>query len=113
MGGCTAKKRKPLDSPENQIVYSVQEPERTPTPATPEPIPTPLKQRKPSSSSESSESTLIKKLQAFQKAPTVRFTVDLSESLRRKLAAATSKAGCKKVDIVRMLLENGLKDFDA
>jgi hypothetical protein len=108
----TAKKRKPLDSPENQFVYNVQEPERTPIPATPEPTPTPPSQRKPSSSSESSESTLIKKLQAFQKEPTVRFTVDLSESLHRKLAAAASKAGCKKVDIVRMLLENGLKDIE-
>jgi hypothetical protein len=109
----TAKKRKPLDSPENQFVYSVQEPERAPTPAAPELAPTPPKQRKPSSSFESKESALIKKLQAFQKEPTVRFTVDLPESLHRKLSAAASKAGCKKVDIVRMLLENGLKDFDA
>jgi len=109
----TAKKRKPLDSPENQFVYSVQEPERAPTPAAPELAPTPPKQRKPSSSSESKESALIKKLQAFHKEPTVRFTVDLPESLHRKLSAAASKAGCKKVDIVRMLLENGLKDFDA
>ena len=37
----TAKKRKPLDSPENQFVYNVQESERAPTPATPEPTPTP------------------------------------------------------------------------
>jgi hypothetical protein len=28
------------------------------------------------------------------------------------LSAAASKAGCKKVDIVRMLLENGFKDIE-
>jgi hypothetical protein len=72
-----------------------------------------LSQHKPSSSKESKEGTLIKKLQAFQKEPTVRFTVDLPESLHRKLSAAASKAGCKKVDIVRVLLEDGLKEVDA
>lgn len=108
----TAKKRKPLDSLEQQFVYNAQEPERTPAAATPEPTPTPPKPRKPSPSKESKESTLIKKLQAFQKEPTVRFTVDLPESLHRKLSAAATKAGCKKVDIVRMFLEERLKDFN-
>jgi hypothetical protein len=28
------------------------------------------------------------------------------------LSAAATKAGCKKVDIVRVLLENGLKDVE-
>jgi hypothetical protein len=63
-------------------------------------------------SKESKGSTLIKKLQAFQKEPTVRFTVDLPESLHRKLSAAATKAGYKKVDIVRMFLEERLKDFN-
>ncbi len=45
----TAKKRKPLDSLEQQFVYNAQEPERTPAAATPEPTPTPPKPRKLSS----------------------------------------------------------------
>jgi hypothetical protein len=108
----TAKKRKPLDSLEEQFVYNVQEPTLTPTPTTLEPTPASPKQRKSSSSKESKESTLIKKLQAFQKEPTIRFTVDLPESLHRKLSAAATKAGCKKVDIVRMFLEERLKDIE-
>jgi hypothetical protein len=40
-----------------------------------------------------------------------RFTLDLPESLHRKMSAAT-KAGCKKVDIVRMFLEERLKDIE-
>jgi len=42
-----------------------------------------------------------------------RFTLDLPESVHRKLSAAASKVGCKKIEIVRMLLEELLKDFEA
>lgn len=107
----TAKKRKPLDTLEEQFVYNAQEPVSVPAsaPTTAEPTPASPKPRKPTASR---ENTLIKKLQAFQKEPTIRFTVDLPESLHGKLSAAATKAGCKKVDIVRMLLENGLKDIE-
>jgi hypothetical protein len=54
--------------------------------------------------------SLMSKLQAPDKEPTVRFTVDMSESLHRKLSMLAAKTGRKKVDIVRMLLEDGLKE---
>jgi predicted DNA-binding protein len=34
----------------------------------------------------------------------------MSESLHRKLSMLAARIGRKKVDIVRMLLENGLKE---
>jgi hypothetical protein len=40
----------------------------------------------------------MSKLQAPDKEPTVRFTVDMSESLHRKLSVLAAKTGRKKVD---------------
>ncbi len=54
----------------------------------------------------------MSKLQAPDKEATVRFTVDISKSLHRKLSMLAAKTGRKKVDIVRMLLEDGLKEVD-
>jgi len=54
----------------------------------------------------------MSKLQAPDKEATVRFTVDMSESLHRKLSMLVAKTGRKKVDIVRMLLEGGLKEVE-
>jgi predicted DNA-binding protein len=51
----------------------------------------------------------MSKLQAPDKEATVRFTVDMSESLHRKLSMLAAKTGRKKVDIVRMLLEDGIE----
>ena len=78
----------------------------TATPPQPEvslPDPVPIQSKEPS---------LISKLQAPDKEATVRFTVDMSESLHRKLSMLAAKTGRKKVDIVRMLLEEGLKEID-
>jgi hypothetical protein len=61
---------------------------------------------------QSKEPSLRSKLQAPDKEATVRFTVDMSESLHRKLSMLAAKTGRKKVDIVRMLLEEGLKEVD-
>jgi len=61
---------------------------------------------------QSKEPSLMSKLQAPDKEATVRFTVDMSESLHRKLSMLAAKTGRKKVDIVRMLLEDGLKEID-
>jgi hypothetical protein len=61
---------------------------------------------------QSKEPSLMSKLQAPDKEATVRFTVDMSESLHRKLSMLAAKTGRKKVDIVRMLLEDGLKETD-
>jgi predicted DNA-binding protein len=54
----------------------------------------------------------MSKLQAPDKEPTVRFTVDMSEFLHRKLSMLAAKTGRKKVTRVRMLLEDGLKEVD-
>jgi len=78
----------------------------TATPPQPEvsvPDPVPIQSKEPS---------LISKLQAPDKEATVRFTVDMSESLHRKLSILAAKTRRKKVDIVRMLLEDGLKEVD-
>lgn len=42
------------------------------------------------------------------KDPTIRFTADLPVELHRRLTLAAAKAGKKKVDIVRELLEHVL-----
>ncbi|MEG3952502.1 CopG family transcriptional regulator [Microcoleus sp. SVA1_A4] len=78
----------------------------TATPPGPEasaPHPVPVQSKEPS---------LMNKLQAPDKEATVRFTVDMSETLHRKLSVLAAKTGRKKVDIVRMLLEDGLKEVD-
>ena len=61
---------------------------------------------------QSKESSLTHRLQAPDKEVMIRFTVDMSESLHRKLSMKAAKTGRKKVDIVRMLLQDGLKDVD-
>ncbi|MEG4112549.1 MULTISPECIES: hypothetical protein [unclassified Microcoleus] len=60
----------------------------------------------------SQESSLTHRLQAPDKEATVRFTVDMSESLHRKVSMLAARTGRKKVDIVRMLLEDGLKEVE-
>jgi predicted DNA-binding protein len=42
----------------------------------------------------------------------IRFTADLPESLHRKLTMLAAKSGKKKVEIVRAILEEVLKDVD-
>jgi hypothetical protein len=69
--------------------------------STPDPVPI-----------QSKEHSLISKLQAPDKEATVRFTVDMSETLHRKLSMLAARTGRKKVDIVRMLLEDGLKEVE-
>lgn len=54
----------------------------------------------------------MSKLRVSNKEATVRFSVDMSETLHRKLSMLAAKTGRKKVDIVRMLLEDGLKETD-
>ncbi len=63
-------------------------------------------------SAPSQKSSLTHRLQAPDKEATVRFTVDMPESLHRKLSMLAARTGRKKVDIVRMLLEDGLKEVE-
>jgi predicted DNA-binding protein len=46
-----------------------------------------------------------------EKEPTVRLTVDLAASMHRKLSMLAAQTGRRKVDIVRVLLEDALKDI--
>jgi len=135
----STKKRKPLGSAMEEFVFGSQEaasptpPEivssaPTPTPITPEaalpatppqeaalPVattPQPEVSAPETVSIQSKEPSLMSKLQAPDKEATVRFTVDMSETLHRKLSMLAAKTGRKKVDIVRMLLEDGLKEVE-
>jgi predicted DNA-binding protein len=54
----------------------------------------------------------MSKLQAPDKEAIVRFSVDMSESVHRKLSMLAAKTERKKVTRVRMLLEDGLKEMD-
>lgn len=56
-------------------------------------------------------SSLTHRLQAPDK-EAAAVAVDVSESLHRKLSVLAAKTGRKKVEIVRMLLEDGLKEVD-
>ncbi len=55
-------------------------------------------------------SSSIKKLQVKPKEVTKRFTVDLPETMHRKLSILSAKTGRTKADIVRMLLDEALVD---
>jgi len=52
----------------------------------------------------------MSKLQAPDKEATVRFTVDMSESLHRNYRCWQQRRGAKKWIRVRMLLEDRLKE---
>ncbi len=56
----------------------------------------------------SPEAALIAELQLPRKEPTFRYTVDLPESLHKKLSLAAAKTGRSKADIVRYLLQQAL-----
>jgi hypothetical protein len=58
------------------------------------------------------ESSLMEKLQLEPKEVTKRFTVDLPETMHRKLSILSAKTGRTKADIVRMLLEETLKNVE-
>jgi hypothetical protein len=135
----STKKRKPLGSAMEEFVFGTNEaaspapelvsPAATPTasltpevalPATPPPeaaLPMAKPPQPPVSAPDpvpiqSKEPSLMSKLQAPDKEATVRFTVDMSETLHRKLSMLAARTGRKKVDIVRMLLEDGLKEVE-
>jgi predicted DNA-binding protein len=58
------------------------------------------------------EPGLMSELQTPSKETTVRFIVDMPESMYRKLSVLEAKTGRKKVDLVRLLLEKVLKDVE-
>jgi len=108
------KSRKPLnDALAKQFIYGEKPPETEAMPAaeqTASEIPSqpasPCPEKAPSSS------RLIDKLQAPPKEATVRFTVDLPESMHRKLSILAARTGKKKAEIVRVLLDETLQDIE-
>lgn len=58
------------------------------------------------------ELSLMEKLQVQPKEVTKRFTVDLPESMHRKLSILAAKTGRTKADIVRLLLQDALQDVE-
>ena len=58
------------------------------------------------------KSSLMEKLQLEAKEGTKRFTIDLRESVHRKLSILAAKTGRSKADIVRMLLDDALEDIN-
>ncbi|MEG4455896.1 hypothetical protein [Microcoleus sp. N9_A1] len=127
----STKKRKPLGSAIEEFVFGTNEAASPPTPPdvvlpaptptaslTPEialPVATPPQPEVSAPETvpiQSKEPSLMSKLQAPDKEATVRFTVDMSETLHRKLSMLAARTGRKKVDIVRMLLEDGLKEVE-
>ena len=126
----STKKRKPLGSAIEEFVFGTNEAASPTPPELVSPAATPTASLAPEAalpvatppqpevlapeqvSIQSKEPSLMSKLQAPDKEATVRFTVDMSESLHRKLSMLAARTGRKKVDIVRMLLEDGLKEVD-
>lgn len=111
------KKRKPLDdSLANDFVFGEDRPETeaTLTPEVEESLESksiaPIKTK--SNKKSSRKSSLMEKLQLEAKEGTKRFTVDLKESVHRKLSILAAKTGRSKADIVRMLLDDALEDVD-
>jgi hypothetical protein len=108
------KSRKSLnDSLATEFVFGTQQAsseknETNDEPAVTEPPTEPL-----SSASTPKKSRIMDKLMDFpNKEPTVRFTVDMAESMHRKLSILAAKTGKKKVEIVRMLLNEALEDME-
>lgn len=47
-----------------------------------------------------------------EKEATVRLTVDLAESMHRRLSMLCARTGKKKAEVVRLLLEDALQDLE-
>jgi hypothetical protein len=102
------KPRKPLnDALADQFVYG----EKTSSSTSAEEVSNPVLTLQPESSIKES-SLRTKLLEAEAKEATVRLTVDLTESMHRKLSLLSARTGRKKAVIVRMLLEEALEDVN-
>jgi hypothetical protein len=116
------KSRKPLNLNDDlalQFIYgekqhgSEQElkEEQTPSELPPE-QPSPRNSSSVTSKTPNSK-MLLDKFQTPPKEATIRFTVDLPASMHRKLSILAARTGKKKAEIVRVLLDETLKDIDA
>jgi hypothetical protein len=109
----TAKKRKPLDDAlAREFVYAESSQNEPVTQAETQQDPKPAPVTKPASTQEATKSSLVSQLQQVPKEPTIRLTVDLTESMHRKLSVLAAKTGRKKVEIVRLLLDEALEEVE-
>ena len=138
----TAKKRKPLDdalarefvygesalresfppqvtanpegtSSNHEIANSDTQSETQPT-LEQETVPQSILPVSPISAPQPAKFNLMSQLQQTNhpKEPTIRLTVDLPESMHRKLSVLAAKTSKKKVEIIRFLLDEALKDVE-
>jgi hypothetical protein len=136
----TKKRRKTLDDAlAEEFVYgegsrspeqTAQEAEQSPVSEESEPIPNPEfriqnvspdsktipiqnpKSKIPNREVPNKKLSLMEKLQVEPKEVTKRFTVDLPESMHRKLSILAARTGRTKADIVRLLLQDALQDVE-
>lgn len=109
------KSRKSLDDAlAKQFIYGEKQPETGAIPAAEQMASElPSQPASPSPEKTPSSSRLMDKLQAAPKEATVRFTVDLPESMHRKLSILAARTGKKKAEIVRLLLDETLQDIES
>ena len=107
------------DALASEFVYG-QKQEEKPQPVTeqveeeitkePEPPP---KKTTASKTVKTKKTSIVSKLkQDSEKEPTVRLTVDLPQSMHRKLSMLAASTGKKKAEIVRFLLDEALQEVD-
>jgi hypothetical protein len=115
----TQKRRKPLgDSLASEFVYGAPAPPPPAKEPMPEPLATPPE--KPTekvmakNTLKATEDDILSRVltPTEDRERMIRFTADLPESLHRKLTMLAAKSGKKKVEIVRAILEEVLKDVD-
>lgn len=124
----TAKKRKPLDdalahefvygesalgeSLPNQKTVDLDTQSKTQPILEQEPLSQSTSPVLPISTPQPAKFNLMSQLQQPSKEPTIRLTVDLPESTHRKLSVLAAKTSRKKVEIVRLLLDEALKEIE-
>ncbi len=115
------KKRKSLnDALAEQFVYGSQsqpepQPEEIEPEVEPEPQPKVKRKSKTPAKTKKKELSVTDRLQPVEREATVRITVDLPESLHKRLSIYCATSGNKKAEVVRVLLdeflsEQGIKD---
>ncbi|MEA5595716.1 CopG family transcriptional regulator [Rivularia sp. UHCC 0363] len=112
------KKRKSLDDTlASEFVYGEKavEPEPVTSEVEEEIIeePEPPPKKTTAKTDKTKKASIISKLQqGSEKEPTVRLTVDLPQSMHRKLSILAASTGKKKAEIVRLLLDEALEEVD-
>ena len=118
------KKRKSLDDAlASEFVYGQKQEEKSQPPSArveeeitkePEPPRSGASAGRPKkTATKTKKKSIMSRLQQDkEKEPTVRLTVDLSQSMHRKLSVLAAKTGKKKAEIIRFLLDEALEDVE-